>query len=169
MMELFLCNKEILSQLGTDEKKDLMNEYRLKKSEKNTLPDLYKNNGFQTIYLAIVKLLDSEKIDLNQVLNMDLVTPYITTGILKSRAIFKEINNSVSNYLSGNLIPISEESTYYEDNIRESVQANVYTPKGYVVYATIEDEMTETDRTNEDNYYSSNYPLATKINTYGGA
>lgn len=168
MMELFLCNKEILSQLDTDKKKDLMNEYRLKKSEKNKLPDLYKNKGFQTIYLAIVKLLESENIDLSKDINMDNVTSYITTGILISRDVFKEINIAVNNYLLTDLRSIGEESTYYEDNIRVSVQANVYTPKGHTVYGTIDDEMTETERVNMDIAYSSTYPLAMKINTYGG-
>ncbi len=167
MMELFLCNKQILSKLDNIEKRDLMNEYRLKKSQKNSMIDLYKFKGFQTIYLAIVRLLESENVDLSRNLNMKIVTPYITTGILKSRDVFKEINNTVNNYLLNDLRPISEESTYFEDNSQESVQADVYTPKGYLVGATIEGEMTEEARANLDSYYVSRYRNAILIPTYG--
>ena len=99
MMELFLCNKQMLSKLDHIERKDLMNEYRLKKSQKNNRIELYQHEGFQTIYLAIVKLLESENVDLIQNINMDIVMPYITTGILISKDVFKEINNAVNNYL----------------------------------------------------------------------
>ena len=98
---------------------------------------------------------------------MKIVTPYITTGILKSRDVFKEINNTVNNYLLNDLRPISEESTYFEDNSQESVQADVYTPKGYLVGATIEGEMTEEARANLDSYYVSRYRNAILIPTYG--
>jgi len=100
MMELFLCNKQILSQLDNIEKKDLMNEFRLKKSQKNSMIELYQGKGFQTICLAIVKLLESENVDLSQNLNMKIVTPYITTGILISKDVFNEIDNAINNYLS---------------------------------------------------------------------
>ncbi len=118
MMELFLCNKQMLSKLDHIERKDLMNEYRLKKSQKNNRIELYQHKGFQTIYLAIVKLLESENVDLIQNINMDIAMPYITTGILISKDVFKEINNAVNNYLLNDLKPISEESTDFEVNIQ---------------------------------------------------
>ena len=169
MMELFLCSKEILSKLNTDKKKDLMNEYRLKKSQKNNRIDLYQGKSFQIMYLAMVKLLESENVDLSRNINMDNVTAYITTGILKSRDVFKEINNIVNNYLLSVLRPISNESTYYEDNIQESLAENVYTPKGRIVIAAIQSELySPVDRANMDNQALLAYPGAILINTYGG-
>lgn len=168
MMELFFCNKQILSQLDTNEKKDLMNEYRLKKSQKNNMIELYQNHDFQTIYLAIVKLLESENIDLSRNINMDIVTSYITTGILKSKDVFKEINNTVKNYLLNDLKPINEESTYFEDNIQVILTGNVLTPKGYDVLAAIQSEgNTPQARANMDANYLSLYPGASLIPTYG--
>lgn len=102
---------------------------------------------------------------------MDNVTPYITTGILKSKEVFKDIINAVNNYLLTDLIPIGEESTYYEDHCQELVlgQYDVYTPKGTRVIAYHPgEEYDNGERLNWDNYWSGLYPEAIKINTYGG-
>ena len=170
MMELFLCNKQMLSKLDHIERKDLMNEYRLKKSQKNNRIELYQHEGFQTIYLAIVKLLESENVDLIQNINMDIVMPYITTGILISKDVFKEINNAVNNYLLNDLRPISEESTDFEvyySQIRG--QYDVKTPKGsdVLAYYSSSEGWTEKERSDEDDEYKDAYPEAILIPTYG--
>jgi hypothetical protein len=172
MMELFLCNKQILSKLDSDEKRDLMNEYRLKKSQKNKMTDLYKNHDFQTIYLAMVKLLESENVDLSRDINMDNVTPYITTGILKSKEVFKDIINAVNNYLLNDLRPISEEFTYFEDHSQVLLlgQYVTKTPKGYtVLQATHPSETWSPEyRAAQDIIWLQPYTGAILINTYGG-
>ena len=167
MTELFLCNKQMLSKLDHIERKDLMNEYRLKKSQKNKRIELYKNKGFQTVYLAIVKLLESENVDLIQNINMDIAMPYITTGILLSKDVFKEINNAVNNYLLNDLRLISDESTDFE--VYSQVRAaNVYTPKGSDVTASSSSEgWSPFQRDSVDNYFLTAYYPAIKIPTYG--
>ncbi len=100
MMELILSDIQMLSKLEHIEKKDLMMEYNLKKIQKNIRIELYQDLGFQTIYLASVKLLESENINLSQAINMGLVIPYITSGLLISTEVTEQIDNAVNKYLS---------------------------------------------------------------------
>ena len=57
-------------------------------------------SSYNKLTLAMVKLLESENVDLIENLNMNIVMPYITNGILISTDVFDEIDNAVYNYLS---------------------------------------------------------------------
>lgn len=102
MMELFLCHKQLLSNLDQIEKKALINQFHLKKTQKNSSNEIYRELGLQSICLAIIVFLESEDVDLNQSVDMDIVNPYIYNGILISPKVFTEIDKAMDNYLGKN-------------------------------------------------------------------
>ncbi len=82
MTELFLSHNQVLSKLSSEDKKSLLREFQLKKDQKNSKRELYTELCIQTIYLSIVKVMESENIDLGIMIDMESAIPYITKGVL---------------------------------------------------------------------------------------
>lgn len=100
MMELFLCHEQILSKLDHTQKVDLINELQYKKFQKYNSDPVYGALGLQTISLAIILIIESEEFPIDQSIEMDLIYPYIISGVVISKSVFEEVDKVVNNYLS---------------------------------------------------------------------
>jgi hypothetical protein len=100
MMELFITKTQLLSRLNQKEKKELLAEFCLKKSQKVVGNKLFRFTGIQTSDLAMVTLLESDKVDLTKGMKMDIVQPYINSGLVISDDVSKEIDKAAVEYLS---------------------------------------------------------------------
>jgi len=100
MLELFLCHEQILGKLDHTQKVNLAIDYRIKKSQKYNSISMYRDFGLQTISLAIIQLVESEEFSIDQTINMDLIYPYIISGVLISEKVFDEVDKVLNSYLS---------------------------------------------------------------------
>ncbi len=100
MLELFLCHEQILSKLDHTQKVDLVKELQYKKSQKYNSNPLYRDIGLQTVSLAIILLIENEEFSIDQNIDIDLIYPYIISGIIFSERVFEEIDKVVNNYIT---------------------------------------------------------------------
>lgn len=100
IMEILLSHKNLLSKLDNEEKKELANQYVVKREKKESMEEFYKDFGIQTTYLANYKLLEFESSKPEDIKAIEGLLPYVTSGILTDSSSKEKIKIATQEYLS---------------------------------------------------------------------
>lgn len=98
-IELFVSHPLVIVKLSSSGKKEIIKEFLLKKEKKKTRPVWYQNTGIQTIYLAIVNIMQSDTNQFQSGLDVSKISPYIYSGILTNPETMDQIDQAANKYL----------------------------------------------------------------------